>query len=144
MLQAAWQWLEALVQSYGDAGDTLRTATGIHNAYVAWWTVEAKRRRMVETGDSEIEALQHAIEKARVCVDSGGWQGPWHDLRLMTLLFQIADAFDRLDSPSKAAVARAEADEIFARRRFPETAKRIEKVATKKSLLSELFWKLRR
>lgn len=141
-LRIAWEWLDALVQWYGDVSESLRTATGIHFAYAMWWAAEAKRRCMAEKGDSEIEAFNHAIAKVRLCFDPGGYHRPWHEFALMKLLLHIADAYDRHGKASEAATSRAEAEEIFVRRRFPDAAKKIELVP-QKSKLSPFLWKLR-
>ncbi len=121
-LQNAWQWLDALAQSFVNE-ELLRQATGIQFAYVIWWLTEAKRRQVVDEGESEIDALQHAIEKARLCFDSGGWRAPWHDLTLMNLLLRVADAYERHGMAASAATPRQEAEEIFIKRKFPESAK---------------------
>jgi tetratricopeptide (TPR) repeat protein len=122
-LQIAWEWLDALVQSYADGAESMRQAAGIHLAYATWWSTEAKRRRIAREGDAEIEALRNAIEKVRLCFSPCGWQAPWHDLTLMNLLLQLADAYDRHGMSADSAVSRDESESIFAKRRFPESAR---------------------
>jgi len=111
------------VQSYGDDNESMQHATGIHFAYVNWWSTEAKRGRMVGERDSEVDALRHAIEKVRLCFDPHGWRAPWHDLMLMNLLLQIGNAYDRHGMPADAVKSRIEAEAIFTKRRYPESAK---------------------
>jgi tetratricopeptide (TPR) repeat protein len=122
-LQQAWHWLDTLVQSFEDDSESLRAAAGIDSTYVTWWRTEATRRRLTDDTGGEIEALQHAIEKTRLCFDPGGWQRPWHELALMRLLLRAADAYDEASRPFDAAASNAAADEIFSRRKFPESAK---------------------
>ncbi|MFO0790144.1 MAG: hypothetical protein U0805_11875 [Pirellulales bacterium] len=123
-LQAAWAWLEALVQEYaGEHKDLLRSASGIHLAHVWWWHTEANRRRLAGEGDTEIAALEQAIEKARLCFDPDGWRAHWDDLTLMQLLLQMSEAYGRHNRPTEATAFRSEAEEIFKRRRFPEATK---------------------
>jgi hypothetical protein len=121
-LQNAWGWLEALAQSFDDE-ESLRQAKGVLFAYVTWWATEAKRRQMAGEGVSDIDALRHAIEKARLCYDPHGWRESWHDLTLMNLLLRVADAYDRHELSEEASKSRNEAEEIFAKRRFPESAR---------------------
>jgi tetratricopeptide (TPR) repeat protein len=122
-LQNAWEWLNALVESFAGDEDSLRQASGIQIAYATWWSTEAKRRRMAREGDSEVVALERAIEKVRLCFTPCGYQRSWYDLRLMNLLLQLADACERHGMPTDAALARNEADDIFTKRRFPESAR---------------------
>lgn len=124
-LQAAWKWLEALTKTYTDEWGDILPMGGIHLAYVWWWHTEARRRHLAGEGLSELVALENAIEKARLCFSPCGWQLPWNELTLTQLLLQIADAYARHDRQNESASSRAEADEIFTRRRFPETARRV-------------------
>ncbi|HEX3599743.1 MAG TPA: hypothetical protein VHU84_06340 [Lacipirellulaceae bacterium] len=141
-LDCASQWLDALLQSFRSVSEDLEIPPGIRSAQVVWWFTEAERRRLAGEGESEIEALQRAIEEARLCFDPQGWQGIWDDLRLMYLLDQIADAYDRHGKPVEANTARFEVDEIFNRRHFPESAKRRERRDS--NLWKSLFKKLSR
>lgn len=118
--QLAWDWLDVLVQDVLSVReDGLRDASGVHRTYANWWCTEAKRHRLAGEGASEIDALSNAIERARLCFDRDGWRAHWDDLALMHILLQIADAYDRHGQKANAEVARTEAEEIRARRKFP-------------------------
>ncbi len=114
-LECGAAWLDALLQSFGDVlDDDNLFPKGICSAAAMRWLTEAKRRRLANEGDSEIEALERAIQEARRCFDPQGWQGIWDDLRLMYILDEIADAYARHGKAAEANTARAEADEICA------------------------------
>ncbi len=118
--QLAWDWLDVLVQDVLSVReDGLRDACGVHHAYANWWCTEAKRHRLAGEGASEIDALSNAIERARLCFDRDGWRAHWDDLSLMHILLQIADAYNRHGQKRNSETARAEAEEIRARRKFP-------------------------
>ena len=122
-LRNAWEWLDALVQSYAGDEDFLRQAAGIHLAFATWWSTEARRRKIAREELSETVALENAIEKVRLCFTPCGYQRPCYDLRLMNLLLQLADAYERVSLMADAAMPRKEAEAIFITRRFPESAK---------------------
>ncbi len=125
-LQLAWNRLDAASQfmlSFSEHG--LRDAHGVHHTCANWWCTEAKRRRLAGEGASEIDAISNAIERARRCFDRDGWRAHWDDLSLMRLLLQIADAYHRHSQKKEFEEARAEADQIFIRRGFPEAAKKL-------------------
>jgi tetratricopeptide (TPR) repeat protein len=139
-LDCASQWLDAILQWFRSVSEDLEIPPGIRSAQVVWWFTEAERRRLAGEGESEIGALQRAIEEARLCFDACGWQVVWDDLRLMYVLDEIADAYDRHGKTAEANTARVEANEIFNRRHFPESAKRRER--RDRNLWKSLFKKL--
>lgn len=125
-LQAAWPWLEAILQHSDwlkEQLDQHEEGRGIHIPFVWWWITESDRRRLANEGGTELAALENAIEKARQCFWPCGWQGLRSDLRLMQVLLKAAEAYDRHNRPAEATAFRSEAEEIFKRRRFPEATK---------------------
>lgn len=121
-LQQALQWLEAAQDLFRDE-ESMRDAKGIHLGYANWWSVEANRCQINGDIHSEIFALEQAREKTELCFDPDGWQVPWDDLRLMNILLRLSNAYVRDGKPGEAASARKEADTIFARRKFPDSAR---------------------
>jgi tetratricopeptide (TPR) repeat protein len=122
-LDCATAWLDASLESFRSVSGDPDIPAGIRTAQVVWWFMEASRRRLAGEGEAEIEAMQRAIAESRLCFDAHGWQAVWDDLRLMIGLEKIADAYDRQGKPAEAATARAEANDIFVRRRYPEAAR---------------------
>jgi hypothetical protein len=120
-LQGAWQWLDAMVSSFGE--DEARDAKGVQATYANWWCAEADRCRLARDVQSEISALGQAREKAELCFFPDGWQGPWDDLRMMKIMLRTAEAYERGARPDEARAARDEADTIFVRRKFPESVR---------------------
>jgi tetratricopeptide (TPR) repeat protein len=111
--------LTRLSELHGDAAAD-GEGSGVHAAYSHWWHVEAKRRRHIEAGESELEAWEHSVDRARRA--AVGWHSVHWDASILKALVRLAAAYDRHARSTDAAHARAQADALRCQWRLPHRA----------------------
>jgi tetratricopeptide (TPR) repeat protein len=117
-LDVAWQWLEALRQSYGE-DESMNGAVGLISSFAAWWQVSAQLSELNDDGNAAIEALFKARELATQCAEHSGWSRYDFDYYQMQVLRKLAVALSRADRFGEANEAMQKAIEIQVRRKFP-------------------------
>jgi tetratricopeptide (TPR) repeat protein len=136
-LQEAWSYLEHLSASAIESGLD-DEGSGVHDAYTAWWRVEAKRRKIA--GDcSETEALEHVL--ARENKGAEGWHRLGWDVAVMQALLALANAYEKNGRLDDAQPLRLEAEEIRLRWHLPELRARQALLTRERNGARRLFGK---
>ncbi len=141
-LQEAWQHLEAL-RAHCEATGMLEMASGIHTVYYAWWRVEALYLRTMGDDVGELRALEQSLKKARDISTSWQEECPLSHARVMCALLANAEALQRAGRAEETSDLLAEADDIFQRRKLPESARCASLVPSQPIVKRpSLFWRL--